>query len=119
MPELKFVSLICHRPDDASEADDRLFDATVEDEPYILVNHKKVWDGKRMSANDVADLSDVKPISFKDSVRVELWDADPGYTPEDDQLGRLTIQASLASAGELTHEFKRKSAKYTLTYKVK
>ena len=119
MPELIFVSLMCHRPDDASEADDRRFDATVEDEPYILVNHKKVWDGKRMGANDVADLSDVEPISFKDSVRVELWDADPGYTPEDDQLGRLTIQASLAGVGELSHEFKRKSAKYTLTYKVK
>jgi hypothetical protein len=118
MPKLKFVSLVCHRPDDISEADDHMFDGTIEDEPYILVNHTKVWDGRRMAANDVEDLSGVEPINFNEDVRVELWDQDAGYISDDDQIGRLEIKAHQEGLGELKHEFKRKQARYTLTYKV-
>ncbi|MFC1804040.1 hypothetical protein ACFL0D_08790 [Thermoproteota archaeon] len=41
MPNLKFVSLVCHRPDDISE-DDAVFDVCYEDEPYLLAGHKRV-----------------------------------------------------------------------------
>jgi hypothetical protein len=116
MPNLKFVSLICHRTDDSSE-DDAVFDVGPEDEPYLLAGNKRIWSG-RMAVNDFEDLTGLEPVSFKNSIRVELWDRDPGYTGEDDKLGHLSIQAFQAGLGELTHEFRRKKAKYTLTYKV-
>ncbi len=118
MPEFKFVSILCQRTDDSSRSDDRSMDMTEEDEPYLLADHKRVWDGRRMNINDVADLSGIDPISFKDSILIELWDRDAGYDPDDDQIGRLNIQAFQSGLGELTHEFKRKNARYTLTYKV-
>ncbi len=91
---------------------------TVEDEPYLLADRKRVWGVRRMGAGDVEDLSGVEPIQFDKEIVVELWDRDAGYFPDDDQIGRLTVQPHLAGLGELTHEFKRKNAKYTLTYKV-
>lgn len=119
MPELKFISLKCHRTDDTSEADDNLFDMTIEDEPYLLADHKRVWGVRRMKSGDLEDLSGVEPIKFNERISVELWDKDAGFFPADDQIGRLTVHAHLAGIGELKHEFKRKNAKYTLTYKVK
>ena len=91
---------------------------TVEDEPYLLVNHKRVWGVKRMKANDVEDLSHLELIQFKESIRVELWDKDAGFFPDDDQIGILNIQANQAGFGELKHVFKRKNAIYTLTFQV-
>ncbi|UCG69461.1 MAG: hypothetical protein JSV09_00090, partial [Thermoplasmata archaeon] len=86
MPKLKFISLICHRPDDASRTDDRSLDMTVEDEAYLIADNKRVWGVKRMSANDVADLSEVPPIDFSKRIRVELWDKDPSFFGrQDDQ----------------------------------
>jgi len=117
MPILKFVSLVCHKPDDMSE-DDSGFDVGPEDEPFLIVGHKKVWSG-RMGIGAVENLSDVDPISFENSITVELWDSDPGYvTGEDDKLGHISIQEALAGSGELSHQFKRRKAEYTLTYKV-
>ena len=117
MPNLKLVSLVCHRPDDLDE-EDAVFDVGVEDEPYIIAGNKRVWSG-RMGVDDVEDLTGVEPISFKNSIRVELWDRDSGYVlGEDDPLGNVTIQAFQSELGELSHQFRRKKAKYTLTYKV-
>jgi hypothetical protein len=118
LPKLKFVSLQCHRTDDAGEADEHPTDMTVEDEPYLLANHKRVWGVKRMKAHQKEDLSGVEPINFKESISVELWEKDAGFFPDDDQIGRLRVQSNQLGIGELTHEFKRKSAWYTLTYKV-
>ena len=119
LPKLKFVSLKCHRTDDTSKSDDASFDMGIEDEPYLLANHKRVWGVKRMKSGDLEDLSGVEPITFDEKISVELWDKDPGYYPADDQIGRLNVQASQAGLGEMIHEFKRKNAYYTLTYKVK
>ena len=117
MANLKFVSLECIRPDDMSE-DDSVFDVGQEDEPYIIAGHKRVWSG-RMGIGDIENLIDVNPVSFVNSVKVELWDRDPGYVlGEDDPLGNISITESVAGLGELTHQFKRRKAKYTLTYKV-
>ena len=116
MSKLKLVSLKCHSTSDMNETDDTAFDATIEDEPYLLVNHKRVWGVSRMKANETIDLSDVEPVSFSNQVVVELWDRDAGYSPADDRLGILTVQAGHAGSGELAHEFTRSKAKYTLTY---
>jgi hypothetical protein len=98
--------------------DDSLFDVGVEDEPYLMVDYKKVWSG-RMGINDLEDLSKVKPIPFEQSIRVELLDRDAGYSLNgDDPLGTVTINAYQKGLGVLSHQFKRKKAKYTLTYKV-
>ena len=117
MPKAKFVSLICHIPDDLTE-EHTVFDVGQEDEPYLLVKKKKVWSG-RMNVDDVEDLTIIDPIDFKDNIRVELWDRDSGYVSGgDDLLGSLTIMASQAGSGELEHQFKRSKASYTLIYKV-
>ena len=117
MPKAKFVSLICHRPSDISE-DDSGFDVGQEDEPYLMVNRKRIWSG-RMGINDVEDLTRVNSVDFKDDLRVELWDRDAGYVSGgDDKLGSLSIQESQAGLGEREHQFKRSKANYTLTYKV-
>ncbi len=119
MPELNFVSLKCHRTDDTSESDDHSFDMTVEDEPYLKVNYKRVWGVKRMKSGDLVDLSNVEPVMFDEKISVELWDKDAGFFPDDDRMGKLIVHANQGRLGELTHEFKRKNAKYTLTYNVK
>ncbi len=118
MPKLKLVSLICHATDDSGEVDENIFDVNVEDEPYILVNKKRVWGVKLMKTNDVEDLTNVNPIRFTEKVSVELWDRDAEYFPADDLLGRLTVHASKTGLGDQTHRFKRRSALYTLTYRV-
>jgi len=118
MPKIKFVKLTCHTTTDMSESDDTAFDTTIEDEPYLLVNHKRVWGVSRIKADETIDLSDVEPVSFSDQVVVELWDRDAGYSPADDRLGRLSVQAGHAGSGELSHEFRRSKARYTLTYLV-
>jgi len=118
MPKLKLVSLICHATDDAGEVDENIFDTNVEDEPYILADKKRVWGVKLMKTNDVEDLSAVEPIQFTDKVSIELWDRDAEYFPADDRLGKLNVYASKSGLGEQTHQFKRRSALYTLTYKV-
>jgi hypothetical protein len=117
MPVLKFVSLKCHRTDDSTEKD-QSYDLSVEDEPYLRANHKQVWGVTRMKINEIKDLSDVEPITFNDDILVELWDKDAGYSPEDDRLGKVTIVAGLAGTGSHEYEFRRRKARYTLTYKV-
>jgi hypothetical protein len=118
MPNLKLISLQCHKPDDISEADEAGFDMGVEDEPYLMAGHKKVWNG-RMKKGDIEDLAGVNPISFKESIRVELWEKDPNYVSDkDDQLGNITVYASQMGAGEISNLFKRRKARYTLTFKV-
>jgi hypothetical protein len=98
--------------------DNNLFDVGQEDEPYLLAGHKRVWSG-RMGIDDVEDLTRVEPVSFKNIIKVELWDRDAGYVSgDDDSLGNITIQEAIAGLGELSHQFKRRKAKYTLTYKV-
>jgi hypothetical protein len=117
MPELRFVSLECHRTDDSGEVDDQAFDIGLTDEPYLLVDHKRVW-GRRMNAGEIEDLGKVKPIQFNNKLTVELWDKDAGYMSADDQIGRITIFAAQSGQGDLSHEFKRRNARYTLVYKV-
>jgi len=118
MPKLKLVSLICNATDDSGELDENIFDTNIEDEPYILVDKKRVWGVKLMKTNDSEDLTEVTPIQFTDKVSIELWDRDAEYFPADDLLGRLTVNATKTSLGEQKHRFKRRSAFYTLTYRV-
>ena len=116
MPNLKFVSLTCIRPDDISE-DESGFDVGEEDEPFLLVNHNRVWRG-RMTRGDVKDLSEIEPIHFDNQVSVELRERDPGYVPSDDSLGTFNVQALQAGLGEIEHQFETRRAKYVLIYQV-
>ena len=118
LPELKFISLKCHSTDDTDESDDHSVDGIIEDEPYLLADHERVWSVRRMKAGDIEDLSGVEPITFDERIGVELWDEDDRARSDDDQIGRLMVQANLIGLGELRRDFKRKNAKYTLTYKV-
>jgi hypothetical protein len=116
MPNLKFVSLECIRPDDIRE-DESGFDVGEEDEPFLLVNHNQVWRG-RMSSGDVRDLSAIESIPFDNQVSVELRERDPGYVPSDDSLGTFNVQALHAGLGEIEHQFETRRAKYVLKYQV-
>lgn len=116
MPNLKFVSLACIRSDDVRE-DESGFDVGEEDEPLLLVNHKRVWRG-RMISGDVKDLLALEPIPFENLVSVELRERDPGYVPSDDSLGTFNVQALQAGLGEIEHQFVTRRAKYILTYEV-
>lgn len=118
MPNLKLLSLICHRTDDSIEEDYDVIDTTVEDEPYLLSNNKMIWGVKMMKANDVEDLSEVETILFNESVDIELWDRDSEHIIAYDKIGRLIIKASRKGLGVQKHEFKQRNARYTLTYKV-
>ena len=118
MPSLKLLSLTCHRTDDSIEEDYDVIDTTVEDEPYLLSNNKMIWSVKMMKANDVEDLSEVETILFDESVDIELWDRDSEHNITNDKIGELIIKASQKGLGVQRHEFRRRNARYTLTYKV-
>jgi hypothetical protein len=49
---------------------------TIEDEPYILADHKRVWSVKGMKTGDIEDLSGVELITFNERISIELWDKD-------------------------------------------
>jgi len=42
MPNLKLLSLICHRTDDSIEEGYDVIDTSVENEPYLLSNNKMI-----------------------------------------------------------------------------
>jgi len=118
MPNLKLLTLTCHRTDDSIEEDYDVIDTTVEDEPYLAFNNKIIWSIKTMKANDVEDLSEVETIFFDESVDIELWDRDSEHNITNDKIGGLIINASQKGLCIQKHEFQRKNARYTLTYKV-
>ena len=118
MHNLKLLTLTCHRTDDSIEEDYDVIDTTVEDEPYLVSNNNIIWNVNTMKANDVEDLGEVETIFFDDSVDIELWDRDSEHNITNDKIGGLIIKASLKGLGVQKHEFKRRNARYTLTYKV-
>jgi len=118
MPNLKLLSLTCHRTDDSIEEDYDVIDTTVEDEPYLVSNNRMIWSIKMMRANDVEDLSEVETIFFDESVDIELWDRDSEHNITNDKIGGLIITVSQKGLGIQKHEYKSRNARYTLTYRV-
>jgi hypothetical protein len=116
MVKLRLLSLICHGTDD-SEKDGAVYDIGTEDEPFLVVNNKRVWGG-RMGANEEKDLTEVEPISFENRVQVGLRERDPGPEMGYDNLGNVTIRAIQAGVGTQSHHFQKKDASYTLKYSV-
>ena len=117
MAKLCLRKIICHKTDDAKE-NDQVFDIGIEDEPLLLVNHKRVWSG-RMSPNSEEDLSEIQSISFKDQVHMALMERDPGYASIGDEvLGQTTIYAIQANSGEQEINFNKTDSRYTIVYKV-
>ena len=115
MPNLRLVSLTCHRPNDSGEYSS--YDIGDIDEPFLIVNGAKIW-SERMKADEIEDLSKIKPIPFEYSCNLELWEKDPGVLGEDDLLGQILIESNMKSSSILSQDFKCGTSKYTLNYKV-
>jgi hypothetical protein len=107
MPQARLISLVCKTTEDD----------TGPDEIYLLANGLKVW-GQVMNDNDVADLTAVDAIDFKQRVRFDLYDEDVGGPDDDDHLGTFYARSGQAGRGELEYKFREDDADYTLTYEV-
>jgi hypothetical protein len=117
MPELKFHTIKCLKPQDSTVVEQ---DIKTSDEVYLVVNGKRVWGVKSMSANDIEDLSDIPPIQFSDRIRIDLYDKDVGGGPfsSTDHLGGLDAMDDKAGKGNQIHEFTERGAHYSLIYEV-
>jgi hypothetical protein len=117
MPALKFHKLECHKPQDSTIVE---HDIITSDEVYLVVNGKRVWGIKSMSANDIEDLSGISSIEFDSRVRIDLYDKDVGGGPfsSTDHLGGIDILANQVGKGEQIHKFAERGGLYSLSYEV-
>ena len=120
MPELNLLSLRCLVPQDRQAIEIDL-DLKVFDEAYLVVNGNRVWGVKRMTTDDVEDLSNLPPIAFSDRVRIDMYDRDTSGGPfsSDDHLGGVDVTEDKVGEGVQSHDFTERGAKYTLKYEVK
>ena len=59
-----------------------------------------------------------KEIDFTTSVQIKLFDRDTGLWDDDDHLGTITVDHTLAGQGEQQGKFTKDGADYTLYYEV-
>lgn len=120
MPELNLLSLKCLVPQDRQAIETDL-DLTVFDEAYLVVDGDRLWGVKRMTTDDVEDLSNLPSITFTDRVRIDLYDRDTsgGAFSSDDHLGGVDVTEDKAGEGVQSYDFNERGAKYTLKYEVK
>lgn len=116
MATLKLHRITCKKTDDPDEID-AIYDIGLEDEPYLLVNGKEVWTG-RMSPGEVIELSEIEPLPFRDSVKIELMERETGHGRNDDILGEITIRESDANLQKIVKELQSGKAEYILEYYV-
>lgn len=107
MARLRLLELRCFDSEDAGG-----------DEAYITVGEDKVWSTDEIENGETESLRSVAPISFSGSVDVALWDKDTGIFDSDDNLGKVTIDDSLAGEGEQEFRFDQDGADYLLIYMV-
>jgi len=107
MPYLKLISLDC-----IDQEDD-----TGPDEPYLVINGKKIDCGS-MSEGQSKSLLNEGMFKFDGNILVNLWDYD--WPDSDDNLGqgRITATDAIDPERELTTKFKKDDAEYNLNYKV-
>ena len=116
MVNLRILSLECIWTDDSTE--EIVFDVDSIDEPFLRVDNKTIWTGQ-MDMGDKHNLSDLEGIPFEGEVKVELWERDPGYEiEEDDLLGRVVISDSEIGAERIKYKFETKRARYIMEYRV-
>ena len=107
MARLRLLELRCFESEDSGG-----------DEAYITVGDNKVWSIDEIENGETASLRSVDPIQFTGSVDVTLWDKDTGIFDSDDNLGKVTIDDSLAGEGEQDFKFDQDGANYLLIYTV-
>jgi hypothetical protein len=107
MPLLKLISLTC-----VDQEDD-----TGPDEPYLIIDGKKIDCGS-MSEGATQSLSSVGVFKFDGNIVVRLWDYD--WPDSDDPLGQGNIKApeQIDPERELELQFRKDDAEYYLRYKV-
>jgi hypothetical protein len=107
MPLLKLLSLYCQDQEDD----------TGPDEPYLLVDGKKI-DCSPMSEGGSKSLSHIEVFKFEGNISVRLRDED--WPDADDDLGTVVIKSSGLDdpEKELEAEFRKDDAHYLLRYRV-
>lgn len=94
-------------------------DITEKDEIYILVDNRRVIQGKRMDNGSLLDLNNLSSISFKNSIEIEVYDDDTGdFIGGDDKLLSLTVTNREAGRGKKQRDGRHYSAHYRLYYSV-
>lgn len=61
-----------------------------EDETYIKINSKKVWQDS--FSTGTARQVDHQPQLFRDNAKISLYDEDFGFWNSDDHMGSITIR---------------------------
>lgn len=97
-----------------------------EDEPYILVDGRQVWNGHmstgdtvRFNTNPATNEDDLSPIRFDKMARISLWEDDGDHWYDrNDHLGTHAVYSSQAPQGELSLEFTGGGADYLMTYDI-
>lgn len=86
------------------------------DEPYLLVNGRRVWGDSSM--NDVESSRVDVTVTSTGTAWVHLYDEDAGWFDDDDLLGVLLIGEDQIGAGVQQGRFTLDGADYTLYYEV-
>ncbi|RLA05839.1 MAG: hypothetical protein DRQ47_00095 [Gammaproteobacteria bacterium] len=103
MTTLKIKTLTCNATEDRFGGDD----------PYIIVNRKKVWGPIKAEAGDELIINE--QVDFKLTAVVELWEQD---LDPDDHMGTHVISQDNAGKGLQHFTFKYKTASYELAYEI-
>ena len=120
MPELNLISLKCLVPQDRQSIQTNV-ELRIYDEAYLVVDGERVWGVKRMTTNDVEDLSDLPSITFTDRVRLNMYDRDTSGGPfsSDDHLGGVDVTEDKVGKGVQYYDFTERGARYILKYEIK
>jgi hypothetical protein len=106
MPKLKINTLYCHTTEDSRGAD----------EAYLVVDGQQIWGDQ--SINDDQGRTVNREVDFTNSVEIKLFDRDTGVWEDDDYLGIITVDETLAGQGVQEGKFTEDGADYTLYYEV-
>lgn len=106
---LRLISLKCHETEDV----------TGSDHAYLHVNNILKWGPRAINNGQTRDLTGVEPISFRDTIRIDLYDEDTGsWFDEDDHIDKEIISKADANLGVKERKLKGDGASYTLKYEV-
>ena len=106
MPKLKLKTLYCHSTEDSLGPD----------EAYLVVNGEQIWGDQSVNKGNGPLIN--KEVDFTTSVQIKLFDRDTGLWDDDDHLGTITVDHTLAGQGEQQGKFTKDGADYTLYYEV-
>ena len=111
MPRLKLISIVCKDQQDWLGGD----------EPYLLVNGKRVWQAEGVGSGAELSLETVHEIRFFSTAKVELYEQDAEAAEEeksasDDKLGEWQVGENLIGKGEQALDFKGQGGHYVLKF---